>query len=48
MDTKNRSTPGPMGISNLLLKELFPLIKTIMVQAANTLLFKEEAPDVPQ
>ena len=48
MDTKNRSTPGPMGISNLLLKELFPLIKVIMVQAANKLLFEEEAPDVPQ
>ena len=46
--TKNHSTPGPLGISNLLLKALFPLIKVILAEATNKLLFSDEQTEIPK
>ena len=39
MGMKNESVPGPLGISNRLLKDIFPIIQDILVKAANKLLF---------
>ena len=38
---KNESVPGPLGISNRLLKVIFPIIQDILVKAANKLLFSD-------
>ena len=45
-DTKVRSAPGPLGITNLLLKYIFPTIKHILAEAGNKWLF-DEIPQVP-
>ena len=45
---KNQSVPGPLGITNRLLKTLFPMIKEVMVKAGNKLLFSDPAPEVPR
>ena len=39
---KNQSAPGPLGISNRLLKHLLPYIKRIMAKAANQWLFEDQ------
>ena len=38
-DMKNESVPGPLGISNRLLKVVYPIIQDILVKAANKLMF---------
>ena len=37
MGMKNESVPGPLGISNRLLKAIFPIIQDVLVKAANKL-----------
>merc|ERR1711867_1306 len=44
---KNKSCPGPLGLTNQLLKTLFPYISRILVEMGNDLLFGEETPDIP-
>ena len=39
---KDQSVPGPKGVTNKLLKAMFPLIKSILVVAGNKLLFEDE------
>ena len=39
---KDQSVPGPKGITNRLLKVMFPLIKSILVVASNKLLFEDD------
>ena len=40
-EPKNESVPGPLGISNRLLKVIFPIIQDILFKAANKLLFSD-------
>ena len=44
---KKVSAPGPLGISNSLLKMMVPLIKKVLVEAGNKLFFSEEMPEKP-
>ena len=46
-DMKAESSPGALGISNLLLKELAPFITTILSDLGNRLFFDEIMPDFP-
>ena len=41
-DMKNESVPGPLGISNRLLKVIYPIIQDILVKAANKLMFSTD------
>ena len=45
-DLKLNSSPGPMGISNSLMKEITPFISKILVEFGNNMLFGEN-PDFP-
>ena len=45
---KKVSAPGPLGISNNLLKAMTPLIKTILMEAGNKLFFSEEMVEIPK
>ena len=45
---KNMSSPGPLGITNRLLKSLFPLIQEILVKAGNRLLFSDTPHALPR
>ena len=44
---KNESVPGPLGISNRLLKTIYPIIQDVLVKAANKLLFSQLPVDRP-
>ena len=44
---KNKSSPGPLGITNQLLKVLFPYISRILVKMGNDVMFGDEIPDIP-
>ena len=44
---KSVSAPGPLGITNLLLKEMVPLIKNIIVEAGNKMFFSEDEVQIP-
>ena len=46
-DMKAESSPGALGISNLLLKELAPFISRILSDFGNRLFFDEIMPDFP-
>ena len=45
---KNKSCPGPLGLSNRLLKIMFPLIQEVLVKAGNALLFSDAPPEIPR
>ena len=45
---KNQSAPGPLGISNMLLKYMLPFIQNILVEAGNKWLFQDEMSPPPQ
>ena len=45
---KNMSCPGPLGITNRLLKTIFPLIQEVMTKAANVLLFSDGPVETPR
>ena len=45
-ELKPISAPGPLGISNNLLKEMAPFMEEILVRFGNDLLFSEEIPPI--
>ena len=47
-DMKNQSAPGPLGISNMLLKKIFPAISKLAVEVGNTLLRNNGEREVPE
>ena len=47
-ELKKQSSPGPLGLSNTLLKFLFPHISHLLVQAGNDLLFGEDDIEIPK
>ena len=47
-ELKKQSSPGPLGISNTLLKFLFPHISHLLVQVGNDLLFGENDIEIPK
>ena len=46
-DLKANSAPGPQGISNRLLKEVFPTIKNLLVEAGNAWLLDDDEKPPP-
>ena len=45
---KNQSAPGPLGISNMLLKKIFPSISKLAVEMGNSVLRNDLADEVPE
>ena len=45
-ELKSVSAPGPLGLSNNLLKHIVPFILTILVNFGNRLFFDEDIPDI--
>ena len=45
-ELKVNSAPGPLGLSNNLMKEITPYIMNILVDLGNRILFADEMPDV--
>ena len=45
-ELKVNSAPGPLGLSNNLMKEITPYIMDILVDLGNRILFAEEIPDL--
>ena len=43
---KNMSAPGPLGITNSLLKALLPMLHSLLVQVGNDILFSDEPQDI--
>ena len=46
-EMKNESSPGPIGFSNLLLKELAPFISKVLADFGNHLFFDDVIPEFP-
>ena len=47
-EVKQQSAPGPKGITNKLMKYIFPFIRKLVVQAGNKWLFGEEETEGPE
>ena len=44
---KTMSAPGPLGVTNSLLKTILPSICSLLIRVGNDVLFSDEAPEIP-